>query len=93
MASGEAPKKKGGKAKDISNHTHEDEWSLNDLIKVACDLKLLPHKDEKAIHFVLREYRNFVHPRLEVQMGIGISEAHATASKGMLDVILDHLTP
>ena len=29
----------------------------------------------------------------EVQQGVSISEGHATASKGMLDVILDFLTP
>jgi hypothetical protein len=93
MGSVHAPKKRGGATKDITRHTHADQWSLNDLIKVACDLRLLPHKDEQAIHVVLREYRNFVHPRLEVKMGINISEGHATAAKGMLDVILDHLTP
>jgi hypothetical protein len=93
MASPHAPKKKGGVTKDITQHTYEDQWSLNDLINVACDLRMLPHKDERAIHLVLREYRNFVHPRLEVKTGITISEGHATAAKGMLDVILDHLTP
>jgi hypothetical protein len=94
MGSGDAPRKsKNGPIKDITRHTRDDQWSLNDLIKVACDLKLLPHKDEEAIHLVLRDYRSFVHPRLEIQMGINISEGHATAAKGMLDIILDHLTP
>jgi hypothetical protein len=93
MTSSEAPtKKKGGPVKDITKHTRDEQWSLNDLIKVACDLKLLPHKDEQAIHLVLRDYRNFIHPRLEAKMGIRISEGHATASKGMLDIILDHLS-
>jgi hypothetical protein len=90
MASSAAPKTKGGVVKDIAQ---DDQWTLNDLIKVACDLQILPHKDEKAIHLVLREYRNFVHPRLEVREGVRISEGHATASKGTLDVILDLLTP
>ena len=40
--------------KDIRKNADDDEWSLNDLIRVACDLKLLPHKNENAIHLVLR---------------------------------------
>jgi hypothetical protein len=92
MSSPKAPPKGPGAVKDITKDTSKDEWRLNDLIKVACDLQLLPHKDEQAIHLVLREYRNFVHPRLEVEMGIKIGEGHAMAAKGMLDVILDHLT-
>jgi hypothetical protein len=92
MANAKAPRKKGGAVKDITVNDFENEWKLNDLIKVACDLRLLPYKDESAIHNVLREYRNLVHARAEIAMGIMIGEGHATASKGMLDVILDHLT-
>ena len=42
-----APTKKGGTTKDITQNTYDDEWRLNDLIKVACDLGELPHKDER----------------------------------------------
>lgn len=31
-------------------------------------------------------------PRAEIAMGVNISEGHATASKGMLDVVLDHVS-
>ncbi|KKK92493.1 hypothetical protein LCGC14_2702370 [marine sediment metagenome] len=91
MNSPKAPKRKG-KAKDITLHDYDNQWSLSDMIKVACDLNLLPFKDERAIHQILREYRNFVHPRLEAEMGIEITEGHATASKGLLDVCLDQIT-
>jgi hypothetical protein len=74
-------------------NSKEEEWSLNNLIEVACDLKFIPYDNEDAIHLTLREYRNLVHPRLEIEMNITISEGHATASKGMLDVLLDHLKP
>lgn len=90
MGSPDAPKYKGV-VKDITKHDYQNEWKLNDLIKVACDLKILPHKDEQAIHQVLREYRNLVHPLAEIAMGVFINESHATASKGMLDVCLDHI--
>lgn len=93
MTSTEAPKKRGGRAvKDITRHGHDDQWTLNDLIKVSCNLQLLPQEDELAIHVVLRDYRNFVHPRLEIEMGLGIGDGHATAAKGMLDLIVDHLS-
>lgn len=90
MGSPDAPKYKGV-VKDITKHDYQNEWKLNDLIKVACDLKILPHKDEQAIHQVLREYRNLVHHLAEIAMGVFINESHATASKGMLDVCLDHI--
>ncbi|MDA7878582.1 hypothetical protein N9B39_03420, partial [bacterium] len=89
MASPKAPKKKGGATKDITLDDYQNQWTLNDLIKVACDRKILPFSDEKAIHQVLREYRNLVHPRVEIAMGVFVNEGHATASKGMLDVCLD----
>ena len=34
---------------------------------------------------------NFDHPQVEIEKKIAIGEGHATASKGMLDVILDEL--
>lgn len=92
MGSAKAPNRQGGGKRDITLDDYQNEWKLNDLIKVACDLHILPYADEKAIHHVLREYRNLVHPLAEIAQGINIGEGHATASKGMLDVILDHLT-
>jgi len=94
MASPRAPKKKkGSTVKNIMSQARDDEWFLDDLIKVACDLGRMPYNNEQTVHLALREYRNLVHPRLEAKMRVTISEAHATTSKGMLDVILDHLTP
>ena len=90
MASPKAPKIRGG-GEGLTLDDYQNEWRLNDLIKVACDLHILPYADEKAIHHVLREYRNLVHPRAEIALRINIGEGHATASKGMLDVVLDHL--
>jgi hypothetical protein len=79
--------------KDITRDTYDDQWTLNELIKVASDLKLIPYKDENAIHHVLQGCTNFIHPQLEVQMGVSLSEGHATTAKGVLHVILDHLAP
>lgn len=79
----------GGGPKDITLMDRDNQWTLNDFIKVACHLRILPYDDEQAIHLLLREYRNLVHPRLELQMGIAVSKAHAGAAVNMLDVILD----
>jgi hypothetical protein len=46
---------------------------------------------EGSGHLVLREYRNLVHPRLELQLGLPISKYHAGVAVNMLDVVLDNL--
>jgi hypothetical protein len=93
MNSPKAPKKgKTGPVRDIKKHSRDEQWTLSDLIEVASDLKILPPQDKDVVHQILREYRNFVHPRLEVKRGTRMSEGHATAAKGALDIILDRLT-
>ena len=79
-------------AKDISSTARRNSWSLNDLIAVACDIGLLPIADENAVHLALREFRNFVHPRVEIRKGIPIAEGPAKTAHGMLITILDHLS-
>jgi hypothetical protein len=91
MKATSAPKAKGGVTKDIRKHDFANQWTLSDLIRVASELNILPPENKIAIDQVLRDYRNFVHPRVEVERGVAISEGHATASKGMLEVILDEL--
>ena len=94
MASPNAPNRPrwaGGGTKDITRHDRENEWSLDDMIKVACTLGILPYINEQAVHLALRKFRNLVHPRAELALGNLVSEGHATTSKGMVDVILDYL--
>lgn len=93
MSATAAPKKRGGSVRDITLDTYEDEWKLNDMIKVAAELKIIRPDDERTTHAVLREYRNLVHPRVELKGASPVGEAEATASKGMLDIILNYLTP
>jgi hypothetical protein len=77
--------------KDITMRSRRHQWTLSNLIDVTCELKFLPPSNEVAIDLVLREYRNFVHPRVEIDKGISITEGHATAAVGMLEVVLDEL--
>lgn len=76
-----AGKKKG----DISKR-----WDLIDYIEGADELKLLPTKWAAGIHTVLREFRNYVHPLLEMKMDL-ISEGDAYQSVGALMRVIDHI--
>lgn len=91
MNSPKAPKKRGGVVREILSNEFEDEWKLNDLIKVACDLGFLDAQSEATIHLTLRRYRNLVHARAEVRQPVPLSAGYARSAFGMLDVILDHL--
>src|SRR5437899_5966906 len=44
-----------------------DEWTLENLIDIAGDIGLLPKDPANTIHQVLRDYRNFVHPKKEIR--------------------------
>jgi hypothetical protein len=94
MASLKAPKKgQKGPVKDITKDSPDEAWTLANLIGVAGDLGLLPAMDVKAIHQVLRDYRNFVHPRKEKKAAHPCTEAEAMLAKGALDAVCNHLFP
>jgi hypothetical protein len=94
MGSLKAPKKgKKGPVKDITKGSLDEEWTLANLIDVAGDLGLLPAMDVKAIHQMLRDYRNFVHPRKEKKAAHPCTEAEAMLAKGALDAVCNHLFP
>lgn len=65
-------------------------WKLESLIDVAVDLDLLPKGQANAIHQVLRNYRNFVHPKKEVKAEYPCSEAESLMAKGELDSVCNH---
>jgi hypothetical protein len=93
MAAPRAPKKKSGAVKDITMDTAKDEWQLVNLIEVAVDLRLLPQDRADTIDQVLRDYRNFVHPKEELKAAHPCTEAEATLAKGALDAVCNHLGP
>jgi hypothetical protein len=93
MISPDAPRKKGGQIKEIKSDAREDEWTLSDMIRVCVERGILPQPRAEAIDQVLRDYRNFVHPRKEIRSGHPCTEAEATLAKGALDAVINHLTP
>lgn len=66
-----APKDKEGKVKSFP------EWTLSNLINVACDLNLLKVDIKKFSH-VVRDFRNYIHPYM--QMASGFSPDQHTAN-------------
>ncbi len=86
MASLKAPRDKHKKVKDIL----KDEWVLKDLIEVATDISILPDKKANTIDQVLRDYRNFVHPKKEIKEEHSCDEPEAFMAKGALDSICNY---
>lgn len=88
----DAAKKKGGIVKDIASTAREDEWPLASLIRVSAALGIIPVEREAIFDHTLREYRNFVHPRVEVRTEFGCGQSEASLAKAVLDIICDHLS-
>jgi hypothetical protein len=87
QASSKAPQKRDGTVKDIL----QEEWRLVDLISVAEDIGKIPKESAKAIDQILRDYRNFVHPKKEIRAQHPCTEAQALMAKGALDAVCDFL--
>jgi hypothetical protein len=90
MAWPDAPKNKGV-VRDIEKDDRDNEWVLAKLIGCAAHLTILDKSDAGAIHRALRDYRNFVHPRVEIRNAHQCTEAEATMAKGTLDMICNRL--
>lgn len=86
-ASPVAPKRpRSSHVKDID----KGEWTLHHLIEVAADIDILPEERANTFDQVLRDYRNFVHPKKEIRTGHPCTEAEAYLAKGALDGICNH---
>lgn len=86
MNSNKAPKDRQGNVKPISS----GDWKLHDLIEVATEIRLIPSARSATFDQVLRDYRNFVHPKKEIRAAHPCTEAEALMSKGALDALLNH---
>jgi ABC-type antimicrobial peptide transport system permease subunit len=86
MAAKKTPKDKSGTLIDLKTK----EWKLFALIEVSEEIGLLPSAKSKAIDQILRDYRNFVHPKKEIRSQFPCTEAEAFLAKGALDSVLNH---
>lgn len=82
-----APRGRGGAVKDIT----DGDWMLHNLIEVAVELGLLPADRAKTFDQVLRDYRNFVHPKKEIRSGHPCQEGEAQLAMGGLNAVCDLL--
>jgi hypothetical protein len=79
-------------AKDSKgNAIKPDDWKLCHLIDIAVEIKLLPKDPADTIHRVLRDYRNFVHPKKEVRASHACTEAEAMLSFGALNSVCNYI--
>jgi hypothetical protein len=85
LASPVAPKKINGKVLRV------EDWKLEGLIKVASDIAVLPKNRADTFDQVLRDYRNFVHPRVEIKSAHPCREGEAQLAIGGLNAICDIL--
>jgi hypothetical protein len=88
-ASTKGAKAKGGVPIDIT--VDPDAWKLIHLIEVAVDIGVLPKARADTIDQVLRDYRNFVHPKKELKAKHECTESEAGLAKYGLDGVCDHL--
>jgi hypothetical protein len=68
-----------------------EKWNLESLIKVATNLSLIPRERAKTFDHVLRDYRNFVHPKKEVKAKHPCREGEAQLAFGALNALCDIL--
>jgi hypothetical protein len=68
------------------------DWGLDDLITIAAEIGVLPPKRADTFDQVLRDYRNFVHPKKEIRAGHPCGEGEAQLAIGGLNAVCDHLT-
>jgi hypothetical protein len=85
LVSPSVPKTKGGSPIPM------DDWKLVNLIQVAANIGLLPKDPADTIHHVLRDFRNFVHPKVEIRAAHACTEAEAMLALGALDSVCNYL--
>lgn len=87
-ASKGAPKDKSKTVLDLV----AGDWKLASLIQVAAEINVIPADRAKSIDQVLRDYRNFVHPKKELRAQHSCNEAEALMSVGALEGVCNILT-
>lgn len=80
-----APKDKIGKVKQFYD------WSLNDFINVARDLKLIG-EDVKKFSHALRDFRNYIHPYQQMSSNFNPDEHTAKICWQVLQATIDQLS-
>lgn len=67
-------------------------WNLSELIDVCVDAKLVGAEVGKLSHSAVREYRNLIHPGVEVRTGLKIEPEEAKIALQVLNIIIRELS-
>lgn len=67
------------------------DWRLENLIDIALDITLLKPDPANTIHQVLRDYRNFVHPKKEIRAAHECGDAEAMIAVGALKSVCNYI--
>jgi hypothetical protein len=78
------------KNRNSGNVKSIDTWTLQDYIKVAIELKLIPSSIEKHIH-ELRDTRNLVHPNKQLRENIIADESLYRISREVTETVINAL--
>lgn len=81
------------RAKSSSKAARKDlkKWDLNDLIDVAVDIKLVKKEVARLSH-TTREYRNLVHPGVEIRSGLKVEQEEAKIAVEVLNILIRELS-
>jgi len=66
-------------------------WSLSSMINVAVDLRILSTTTSGLMSHAVREYRNLVHPAVQIRKQITPEKQEAKAAFAALDLIIKNL--
>jgi hypothetical protein len=95
MATNAAPKRPRDKPpagpRNLLSRDAEDQWMLNHYIDVSDKLELLPPGWKPRVTAVLRDFRNYVHPRNELAAPDRISEGEGFLSIGAIISICEYI--
>lgn len=68
-----------------------NKWDLNELIEVGVDSKLVGAEVAKLSHSV-REYRNLIHPGVEIRSGLKVEPEEAKIAVQVLNILIRELS-
>lgn len=83
MAASAAPKNRG-----VTKDIETEEWKLYDYVQVAQELGVLKPTTARMAHSVLRDFRNMIHPKMQIDKGLAPDEAEAKASVAWLEALV-----
>lgn len=74
------------------NKSDLDEWELNDLIEVAIETDLVKEPAIGKLSHSIREYRNLIHPGVELRKNLKVAAEEANIAFSVLKILIRNLS-